>query len=357
MKESGILDIISSIAVFQLLFFTVFLFIRGNKIPSTFLLKLHLIFQLVGFNNYLYFILKADFFKPILLFSMPCLFLWAPTFYFYVRSRLHRSFVPEWKLMIHGIPAIIMMVAVIYIISEGGNFRERVNGFRNISYHLSLVQQLVYYVYTLYLIYKYQHDIKFLTSASEKQKINWLFVITYGMTFTSFTNSMLFYVFNVLDQGWGYIVYWIFLNIFFFKAIIQPDQYLGIDEKKLSPVKLATDRSINFFRKIEEIISTNQLYLDPDLSLHNVAQAAKLSDRLVSQVIRQNASLNFADYINIKRINYAKEVLRTTTKSEKNVLEILYEAGFNSKSVFNSQFRKHTGQSPTDFRNKNRMNI
>jgi AraC-like DNA-binding protein len=164
---------------------------------------------------------------------------------------------------------------------------------------------------------------------------------------------MLFYVFNVLGQGWGYIVYWIFLNILFFKAIIQPDQYLGIDEKKLSPVKLAADRSINFFRQIEEIISTNQLYLDPDLSLHNVAQAAKLSDRLVSQVIRQNASLNFADYINIKRINYAKEILRTTTKSEKNILEILYEAGFNSKSVFNSQFRKHTGQSPTDFRNKN----
>jgi AraC-like DNA-binding protein len=95
---------------------------------------------------------------------------------------------------------------------------------------------------------------------------------------------------------------------------------------------------------------THQLFLDPDLRLYNVAQVVKLSDRVVSQVIRHNAALNFADYINLKSINYAKEVLRTTARGEKNILEILYEAGFNSKSVFNTQFKKNTGLSPTLYR-------
>jgi AraC-like DNA-binding protein len=149
---------------------------------------------------------------------------------------------------------------------------------------------------------------------------------------------------------WGYLFFLIFINIFFFKAIIQPDQFLGIDEKKLLPVKLTKDKIINYFQRIEEIINSHQLFLDPDLNLHNVAHAVKLSDRIVSQTIKQKVGLNFTDYINRKRIEYAKDVLRSTTKSEKNVLEILYEAGFNSKSVFNSQFKKHTGQSPTLYR-------
>jgi AraC-like DNA-binding protein len=216
---------------------------------------------------------------------------------------------------------------------------------------------LVYNTYTLFIIYKYQHDIEFQTSASVKQKLNWLFLITYGITL----NSLASFIMNSLTQfttmNWEYVIFLIFINIFFFKAIIHPDQFLGIDEKKLSPINLDRDKSTEYFQRIEEIIHSNELFLDPDLSLHNVAQAVKFSDRIVSQTIKQNVAMNFADYINIKRINYAKDILRTTTKSEKNVLEILYEAGFNSKSVFNTQFKKHTGQSPTDFRNSNNPKI
>jgi len=35
---------------------------------------------------------------------------------------------------------------------------------------------------------------------------------------------------------------------------------------------------------------------------------------------------------------------------KKTVLEILYETGFNSKSVFNTAFKKHTGMTPTQFK-------
>ena len=127
MKESGILDIINSIAVFQLVFFILFLFVRGNKVPSTFFLTLYLISQLIGYNNYLYLIKGCFFFKPLLILSMPCMFLWAPTFYFYVRSRLYKSFVPSWKLIIHGIPALILMIIIIYIFMKRGNIHEMEN--------------------------------------------------------------------------------------------------------------------------------------------------------------------------------------------------------------------------------------
>lgn len=42
--------------------------------------------------------------------------------------------------------------------------------------------------------------------------------------------------------------------------------------------------------------------------------------------------------------------LRDVTKSKVTVLEILYEVGFNSKSSFNTAFKKHTGSTPTSYR-------
>ena len=353
MRESGLLDIINSIAVSQLVFFTLYLYIKGNKIRSTFFLKMHLIFQILSYNNYLFYITGYQLTKPLLILSVPSIFLWGPTFYFYIRSRLYKKFVPSPKLIIHGIPAILAVFYIMYLLLKTDFFDKQRYGFGFLFYYSYKVQLFVYNVYTLFIIYRYRHDIKFQTSASEKRKLNWLFIITYGITLSSLTGFTLNSLSHYKSMNWEYSIFLIFLNIFFFKAIIQPDQFLGIDEQKLLPLKLDKDKSIGYFRRIEEIINSNKLFLDPDLSLHSVAQAVKLSDRVVSQTIKQSVGLSLTDYINIKRIGYAKELLRTTTKSEKNVLEILYEAGFNSKSVFNTQFKKHTGQSPTHFRISN----
>ena len=45
------------------------------------------------------------------------------------------------------------------------------------------------------------------------------------------------------------------------------------------------------------------------------------------------------------------DILKDNTKSKVTVLEILYEVGFNSKSSFNTAFKKHTGNTPTAYRN------
>jgi AraC-like DNA-binding protein len=351
-EMSGILDTINFIVISQLLFFGVYLFLKGNKISSTFFLKIHLFFQLISYINYFFWTHDSHLFRVLLPLSIPSIFLWAPTFYFYIRSRLYVKFVPSRRLLVHGVPALIMAVMVLYYLIMSENFRKDMVSIGKISFYLSKVQHIAYYVFTLQLIYRYRQDLKRLTSASEQNKLNWLFVITYGIALTSLSSLVVYIIPGFTDRGFSYILFFIFINIFFFKAILQPDQFLGIDERKLLPVKLSGNISTDHFRRIDDLIKSKQLYLDPDLSLHNVAQSVKLSDRIVSQVIKLNAEQNFTDFINTKRIEYAKEMLRRTTKAEKNVLEILYDAGFNSKSVFNTQFKKHTGMSPSEFREK-----
>jgi len=355
-RIKGILDIANSIGVVQLIFFTLYLYIKGNRIPSTFFLKLHLLFQLTGYISYIYWTRELTFVRPMLVISVPSMFTWGPTFYFYIRSRLYKNFIPEWKLMIHAIPFFISVLFILPVMIEGDNFSDNIAKLGQKIFYFSKIQILIYNIYTFIIIFRYKKEIEFFTSSSEKRKINWLIFLTYGLTITSLTDFLLYLIPDFTNVGLGYIIFLIFLNLFFFKAIINPDQFLGLDEISLIPVKLSPKKLGNHFREINDIIDKNQLFLDPDLSLHNVAQAVKLSDRIVSQAIKQAINLNFCDYINKKRIEYAKERLSSTTKAERNVLEILYEAGFNSKSVFNSQFKKHTGYSPTIFREMIRGN-
>lgn len=54
--------------------------------------------------------------------------------------------------------------------------------------------------------------------------------------------------------------------------------------------------------------------------------------------------------MNEYRIEKAMEILKDPSQKELTVLEILYQVGFNSKSSFNTSFKKYTGKTPTDFR-------
>lgn len=352
MGSPPMLDFVNSIVAFQLIFFTIFLFAKGTRIPSTDILKIHLICQLLVYTTYPYWRHENSTLKYFFVLSYPVLFLLAPTFYIYVRSRLYRRFRLTGKHLLHCIPAMITLALVLYVYFSGTDFHPRISHLGHMIYAPVKIQFLIYNSYTFYIIYRYELNLKLITSESEKQKLNWLYLLTCGILLTSLADFILFLLPPFTDRGFGFYVFFIYINIFFFKAIIQPDQFLGIDERKHEPMKIPAGKSKSLFDTIEEKINSNQLYLEPDLSLNNVALAVKLSDRLVSQVIRDNTSKNFNDYINSKRISYAMVALANTTKSEKNVLEILYESGFNSKSVFNTQFKKHTGLSPTEYRNK-----
>ncbi len=67
--------------------------------------------------------------------------------------------------------------------------------------------------------------------------------------------------------------------------------------------------------------------------------------------------LHLFDFVNEYRINHAKNLLLDQKQQDLSVLEILYDAGFNSKYSFNTEFKKRTGVTPTEYRKKHSLSI
>jgi ligand-binding sensor domain-containing protein/AraC-like DNA-binding protein len=120
------------------------------------------------------------------------------------------------------------------------------------------------------------------------------------------------------------------------------------DKYKLST--LSAEKTAEYVACLERAMEKDKLYLDPDLTLVKLAELTAIPAKHLSQVINERFSLNFNDFINRHRVEEAKRRLLDPSARDFKLLRIAFEAGFNSKSVFNGAFRKNTGLSPSEFR-------
>jgi AraC-like DNA-binding protein len=93
-----------------------------------------------------------------------------------------------------------------------------------------------------------------------------------------------------------------------------------------------------------------KLYREPLLTLKDVAEKSAVPAHYVSQILNEKLNEKFYDYINRYRIEECKKILSTHSQNEKTILQILYDVGFNSKSAFNSAFKKYVGMTPSEFK-------
>ena len=120
---------------------------------------------------------------------------------------------------------------------------------------------------------------------------------------------------------------------------------------KYSKSKLSTSEKKQILDQITAIIEKEKLFIYPNLTIAELSKKVNISSRNISQVINENKNQNFYDFINSYRIKEAGKLLNGNSK-DLTVLEILYEVGFNSKSSFNTAFKKIYKITPTEFKDK-----
>jgi len=96
----------------------------------------------------------------------------------------------------------------------------------------------------------------------------------------------------------------------------------------------------------------DKLYQEADLTLQNLADRIQLPSYQVSQAINDGMNKNFYDLVNSYRVEEAKRLLLDAKNKDFTILSVGFEAGFNSKTTFNTVFKKFTGLTPTEFRAK-----
>lgn len=100
--------------------------------------------------------------------------------------------------------------------------------------------------------------------------------------------------------------------------------------------------------KVDKLMSEQKVYLEPELTLSDLARKIGTNPSLLSKVINGVYRKSFNDFVNEFRVQEAIRLLQTPGYEHFNLLAIAYDAGFNSKSTFNRAFKKVTGKSPKD---------
>ncbi len=101
------------------------------------------------------------------------------------------------------------------------------------------------------------------------------------------------------------------------------------------------------FSRLSELMQTEKLHLDADINLNRIARRMVRPARDVSRAVNAVAGCNVSQYINRLRV---QEACRLLAGSDMSVTQVIYAAGFNTKSNFNREFTRNTGQTPSAWR-------
>ena len=102
--------------------------------------------------------------------------------------------------------------------------------------------------------------------------------------------------------------------------------------------------------KIAALMDEQKLYLRPGLKITDVAVAVGSNRTYVSNAINNVAGVSFAEYVNERRIEYAKARLSEGVHGdEKSISAVASESGFASLPSFYRAFMKYVGESPSSW--------
>jgi AraC-like DNA-binding protein len=167
---------------------------------------------------------------------------------------------------------------------------------------------------------------------------------------TLFYKSPVFYLLILLGLVLaGGIIYWLLSHQKKIKSGKQEDER---KKEKYKTSALLPETVEEVLPKLTRLMEEEKVFLEPDLSLQKLSQQLHVHYNHLSQIINKHMGKSFNDYINSYRIEEALKKLAHPKESQKTILEIAYDTGFYSKSVFNTAFKKFTGMTPSQYKKK-----
>jgi AraC-like DNA-binding protein len=354
-------------------------FVAGSSFLLSFLLFFHPLQQNVKANRMLALfalVMGCAFTSTFILIAQPAMlnsilfkvlnsvqFLLAPLLYFSIVYFVK----PEKQLtktdLIHTVPFIIY--TLIEFAQDIDNTSLSATELIRINQNVSFLvrdclpfQTLGYLIAGYALLKKHKHHLKQVASNISKIDLTWLrhFLTILLLTVLIWINDALFEI-PLLTEATPFIYT---LAIFFlaFFSIRQKTVFAFGDielptsdhsRTTLKNPRLTPQQIENLTAKLTFLMESEKLFLDNDLRLSIMAEKLGLGVHQTSFLINETSGNNFYNFVNGYRVEEAKRLLSSSTIEELNILGIAFASGFNSKTTFNTTFKKVVGVSPSEY--------
>ena len=324
-------------------------------------------------------------------FMEPFPMLLGPALYFYARSFKE---IINWKRMFPHLLLFLCYFSVgwwfyAYLLKKYPDQQEISSDMmRNLpGYAFSMLKIswfAAYYFLTRRTLNLYQRSIRHLYSETSLTDLNWakwlntgniLFVV-FSITITTLIHFYPEYIDPLMLVNVAIITPYLYLIAY--KGITQSTLWrqagtnkkfvetemrvvvTGLDDSegktsRLQKNKLSEEKISDMTKLIVSAMEADKLFQEPELTLQNLSDKMKLPSYQVSQAINDGLKKTFYDLVNGYRVEEAKRLLVDSSNNNYTILSVGFEAGFNSKTTFNTVFKKFTGFTPSEFRTRQKQ--
>lgn len=302
----------------------------------------------------------------------PLTFLYGPMIYLYVRTLVSGRDVRR-RDFVHLLPAIAATAAVLPLLSGGVD--HKITHWQRACAHagdsgtdlrvaLTLLTALAYLAWSYVLVRRHAGSVRDRFSDLEHRDLRWLRLLL-GTVLAIWLVSLVFFLTRNMGGQHGGIVFSIVTVLFYFigfLALRQPEIFSDTPASAEpadapSPIKygksrLDDDRASDIRRRLEAHLASAHPHRRSGLTLQELAADLDVSPHSLSQVINEQLGRNFHDLINERRVEEVRRRLDDPANAHLTLLAVALDAGFRSKSTFNSIFKKITGLTPSQYRDR-----
>ena len=298
-----------------------------------------------------------------------------PLIYFYTRSLLAPDFRLGKRERRHFWPVIIdcgsRLMAWVFLFGLLFGFFEHSDN-RKVGALMDLYDKYAdiprWISVTLYGMVTYRWLVQFQKThfdptAQQRASVRWLrqFLMVFAAFQTIWFLHLVPYILpqtsNALLDAFGWyplyipiavMIYWLGLGGYFHaRHTVLPEPI-----RKTSPAVLPDELVVETTNGLVKAMETDQLYLDPELTVEKVGRHLRLPAKTVSAVLNQHLGKSFNTFVNEYRVEDVKRRLNDSASANLTLTGIAFECGFNSQATFQRTFKQMTGHSPKEYINR-----
>jgi len=102
-------------------------------------------------------------------------------------------------------------------------------------------------------------------------------------------------------------------------------------------------------KKLQNYFDQEEPYLNPKLTLRDLAQQVEIHPNQLSWLLNEKFGKKFNEFVNYYRLEHFKKLASEPSNDNISIIGLAYESGFNSKTVFNTFFKKEVGMTPNEY--------